>query len=155
MRRFDVDEAVELYELREMLDGLAARLAATRADAASIARLEKALARMARCLADGDANQWFGAHVSFHDEVFRASGNGRLAGLSSLVHLSIQRFHPLLLKTPRRLEAAYREHRAIADAIAAHDADAAERAARSHIANAKEIVLKVMSRGETDAAVQA
>lgn len=155
VRRFDVDEAVELYELREMLDGLAARLAATRAEPATIARLEKTLGRMARCLADDDANQWFGAHVAFHDEIFRASGNQRLGALTSLVQLSIQRFHPLLLKTPRRLEAAYREHRAIADAIGAHDGDAAERVARAHIANAKEIVLKVMSRGDADAAVQA
>src|SRR5688572_15445506 len=115
--RFDVDEAVELYDLREMLDGLAARLAAGRADAGSLGRLDKTLARMERCLAGHDTSQWFTAHVLFHDEIFRAGGNGRLAALSSVVQLSIRRFHPLLLKTERRLEEAYREHRAIADAI--------------------------------------
>jgi DNA-binding GntR family transcriptional regulator len=150
----DVDEAIELYELREMLDGLAARLAATRADAAALARLARSMTRMARCLGGGDANQWFTAHVAFHDEIFRASGNGRLGALSSVVHLSIRRFHPLLLKTPRRLPDAYGEHRAIAEAIVAHDADAAERLARAHIVNAREIVLKVMSQGARNGAVQ-
>jgi DNA-binding GntR family transcriptional regulator len=150
----ELDEAVELYDLREVLDGLAARLAARRGPAASLARLERALGRMARCLERQDPNEWFPAHLAFHDEIFRAGGNGRLRALSAVVRLSIRHFHPLLLKTPHRLEAAYREHRAIYEAIAAHDAAAAERLARAHIANAKEIVLKMMAQGDGDAAVQ-
>ena len=43
VKLLDLDEAVELYDLREMLDGLAARLAAGRADAATFTRLEQAL----------------------------------------------------------------------------------------------------------------
>ena len=133
----NLGEAVELYDLREVLDGLAARLAATRATPQSRARLGKSLARMARCLARG-----------------RASGNARLQGLSAVVRLSIQRFHPLLLRTEHRLEDAYREHRGIYEAIAAGDGEAAERLARAHIANAKAIVLKVM-QGDRDGALQA
>jgi len=148
----DLTEAVELYDLREVLDGLAARLAAHRADEGALGRIRKALGRMAQCLARKDPNQWFGAHVAFHDEILRASGNKRLQGLSAVVRLSIRHFHPLLLKTENRLEDAYREHRGIYEAIAAHDAEAAERFARAHIANAKDIVLKVMTQ---DAAVQA
>lgn len=150
----NLNEAVELYDLREVLDGLAARLAAHRAPEAALRKLEKALAGMARCLERQDANQWFGAHVAFHDEIFRASGNKRLQGLSAIVRLSIRHFHPLLLKTERRLEAAYREHRGIYEAIAAHDAEAAERLARAHITNAKEIVLKVVTQGAAGAPVQ-
>lgn len=150
----NLDEAVELYDLREVLDGLAARLAARRGPAASLARLERALGRMARCLERQDPNEWFPAHLAFHDEIFRAAGNARLRALTTVVRLSIRHFHPLLLKTAHRLEAAYREHRAIYEAIVAHDAEAAERLARAHIANAKEIVLKVMTQGEGDAPVQ-
>ena len=50
VKLLDADEAVALYDLREVLDGLAARLAAARATPATCARLERALARMARCL---------------------------------------------------------------------------------------------------------
>lgn len=151
----DLHEAVELYDLREVLDGLAARLGASRAGDAALAKLRKALDRMAGCLERQDASQWFGAHVAFHDEILRASGNSRLQKLSAVVRLSIRHFHPLLLKTEHRLEDAHREHRGIYEAIAAHDAEAAERLARAHIANAKEIVLKVMAQGGNDAAVQA
>lgn len=148
----NLTEAVELYDLREVLDGLAARLAAHRAADGALGRIQKALGRMAQCLERKDPNQWFGAHVAFHDEILQASGNKRLQGLSAVVRLSIRHFHPLLLKTENRLEDAYREHRGIYEAIAAHDAEAAERFARAHIANAKDIVLKVMTQ---DATVQA
>jgi DNA-binding GntR family transcriptional regulator len=154
VRLLDLDEAVELYDLREVLDGLAARLAARRRTAGALARLERALGRMAQCLGRRDANQWFPAHVAFHDEVFRAAGNQRLRALSSVVRLSIRHFHPLLLTTEHRLEEAYREHRAIFEAIAAHDGEAAERLARAHIASAREIVLKTMARGDGDGALQ-
>jgi DNA-binding GntR family transcriptional regulator len=150
---WNADEALELYDLREVLDGLAARLAAGRADDAVLGRLERALGRMAECVRRHDPNHWFGAHVAFHEEIVRASGNRPLGRMSSVVRLSIRRFHPLLLKTERRLEDAYGEHRGIFDAIAAHDGEAAERRARAHIANAKEIVLKVMTRSATGAVV--
>ena len=151
----DADEAVELYDLREVLDGLAARLAAGRADPGVLARLQKALARMAECVERHDPGPWFRAHVSFHEEIVRAAANRPLGRLASVVRLSIRRFHPLLLKTERRLDDAYREHRAIFDAIAARDAAGAERLARAHIAGAKAIVLTLMAEGDGHAAVQA
>ncbi len=148
----NADEAVGLYELREVLDGLAARLAAGRADAVALARLERPLARMAECAERRDSRPWFRVHVSFHEEIVRMAGNRPLGRLVSLVRLSIRHFHPLLLKTPTRLEDAYREHRAVFEAIAARDAEAAERLARLHIANAKRIVLAVMNRAAIDQA---
>lgn len=149
------EEAVQLYDVREVLDGLAARLAARHADATALRRLGVSLARMGQCVKRRDANQWFPAHVAFHDEIFRASENRRLQALQSVVRLSIRRFHPLLLKTRNRLADAYAEHRAIYEAIAAHDGEDAERLARAHIASAKEIVLKVMTQGDGHGVVQA
>ncbi len=150
----DAEQAVELYDLREVLDGLAARLAAGRADQATLGKLEQALGRMAKCVERGDPSPWFRAHVAFHEEIVRAADNRPLSRLASVVRLSIRQFHPLLLKTERRLEEAYREHRGIFEAIGARDGEAAERLARAHITNAKEIVLKVMARGGRDGAVQ-
>jgi DNA-binding GntR family transcriptional regulator len=141
----NADEALELYDLREALDGLAARLAAARADAAALSRLERSLARMADCVDRGDPTHWFRAHVAFHEEIVRSAGNRPLGRVASVVLLSIRQFHPLLLKTARRLEDAYREHRGIFEAIAARDGEAAERLARAHIKNAKMIVLGVMA----------
>jgi DNA-binding GntR family transcriptional regulator len=150
----NLTEAAELYDVREVLDGLAARLAARRADATARGALDKSLARMAHCLERAESNQWFPAHVAFHDAIFRAAGNARLQAMSSVVRLSIRHFHPLLLRTANRLEDALREHRGIFEAIAARDEIAAERLARAHIASAREIVLKVLAQEAADGAVQ-
>ena len=152
----ELQEAVDLYDVREVLDGLAARLAATRATPAALTDLRKCLAQMKRCVERGDQNHWFAPHVAFHEGILRAANNAPLRRQASLVRLSIQRFHPLLLSTPDRLARAYREHEEIHEAVVAHDAEAAERLARVHIAGAKELALKVMtSEGATRAAVQA
>lgn len=150
----DLEASAELYDLREVLDGLAARLAARRATAPALAGLERALDRMARSLAHGDLTLWFGAHVAFHSGIFRAAGNARLLGLLGTVRLSIRHFHPLLLQTSGRLARALEEHRRIYDAIAARDPEEAEREARAHIVHAREVVLKAMAGGVRDGAVQ-
>ncbi len=133
-------EAVELYDVREVLDGLAARLAAERASASILGSLGQHLEAMRACVEGEDAHVWFTHHVAFHEEIFRASGNSRLASMVSIVRVSIQRFHRLLLTTPDRLRTAFREHEGIYQAIAAREAQRAEQLARLHISNARAIV---------------
>lgn len=142
---FQLEEAIELYDIREMLDGLAARLTAQRIDRETLKSLESHLGKMEKCVQKQNPNEWFIHHVAFHEEILVASGNSRLVGLISNIRLSIQRFHPLLLATPNRLKSAFQEHVAIFKAIQAKDPERAERLARLHIANAKEIVVKLMA----------
>ncbi|HET8578181.1 MAG TPA: GntR family transcriptional regulator, partial [Methylomirabilota bacterium] len=83
----DAEEAVGLYDLREVLDGLAARLAAGRADAAALRRLERAVGQMAECVDRQDAGRWFRVHVAFHEEIMRVARNRHLMRLGSVVRL--------------------------------------------------------------------
>ncbi|MBI4490733.1 MAG: GntR family transcriptional regulator [Deltaproteobacteria bacterium] len=146
-----LEEAVELYDIREVLDGLAAHLVAQRVTEQSLKSLQLRMRKMEKCVATKNAHEWFIHHVAFHGELFQASGNSRLIGLTSTVSLSIQRFHPLLLTTPNRLKEAFLEHQEIFKAIQAQDPQRAEHLARIHIANAKEIVLKVMEEQQRSA----
>jgi DNA-binding GntR family transcriptional regulator len=138
-----LEEAIELYEIREMLDGLAAALTARKADKKITKLLEAHLKKMEKCLEKQNAHEWFIHHVAFHEAVMEASGNSRLMTLVSTVRLSIQRFHPVLLTTPDRLNKAFQEHVAIFKAIKAGDPKAAERLARQHIVNARDIVIRL------------
>jgi DNA-binding GntR family transcriptional regulator len=138
-------EAIELYELREMLDGLAARLAAEKAAPDVLRRLKDLVDEMERCAKADNADDWLVHHGAFHEEILRASGNGRLMALIANIRLTIQRFHPLLLTTKNRLHRAFREHEAVFRAIQAHHPERAERLARVHIANAKKLVLRSSS----------
>ena len=145
--------AIELYEIREVLDGLAARLAAGRIgkqgiEKHSLKALESHLKKMETSMKSKNAHNWFINHHAFHEQIFRASGNSRIMALSSHVRLSIQRFHQLLLTTPNRLDIAFREHKDIYNAIKAGDPERAEAAARGHIASAREIVIAVLEAQE-------
>jgi DNA-binding GntR family transcriptional regulator len=144
-----LEEAIELYEIREMLDGLAARLAAERIDEEGLNKLKGYLKRMEKFVATKNAHGWFIHHVGFHEEILRVSGNGRLLALASNVRLSIQHFHPLLLTTPDRLQNAFQEHLETFKAVQARDPEAAERVARLHIANAKKIVSNLLAKQQS------
>jgi DNA-binding GntR family transcriptional regulator len=141
-----LSDAIELYELREMLDGLAARLAATRAKEDVLKTLENLVRKMEKCVQDKNLRAWLDHHGAFHEEILKASGNTRLLGLIANIRLSIQGFHPLLLNTHDRLTDALREHEVIYRAIRAHDPDRAERVARNHIARARDLIIELSGR---------
>ncbi|MEX0802646.1 MAG: GntR family transcriptional regulator [Candidatus Binatia bacterium] len=143
------EEAIELYEIREMLDGLAAALTARRGDEKTLGVVEGHLKKMEKCVQKQNAHEWFVHHVGFHEAIMEACGNSRLLNFITNVRLSIQRFHPILLTTPDRLNKAFQEHVAIFKAIKAGDAKAAERLARLHIVNAREIVIGLSTEPES------
>jgi DNA-binding GntR family transcriptional regulator len=143
--RFDPQAAIELYDVREVLDGLAARRAAERGDRAAAEGLRRHQWAMRACLDRKDAHEWFTHHVAFHEGIFLASGNARLVGMLSVVRQAAQRFHGLLLTTPNRLAVAFEEHEAILRAIEGRDPERAEALARLHIRNAKSVVAARMA----------
>ena len=97
-----------------------------------------------------NSHEWFVHHVGFHEAIVEACGNSRLLTLVSNVRLSIQRFHPVLLNTSDRLKRGFQEHVTIFKAIKAKDSIAAERLARLHIVNAKEIVIGLSTNSESN-----
>ncbi len=73
---FSEQDVLQLFELRGVLEGLAARLLAKRA--AEVGPVEDALGRMRQALRDGRAEEMLDADLSFHVELCRLSGNPHL-----------------------------------------------------------------------------
>ena len=128
---------LEVLEVRMALEPTLARLAAVRASPLDIARIQRAAD-----LADGDPGS---NHLAFHKAIGAAAGNKLAAGLYFLVReigrdarLKLGRNAPV---PPQRLAQRNAEHRAVAEAIAARDPDAAERAMRSHLASVHKLDL--------------
>lgn len=141
VRSLDTGEVHELYTMRELLDGAAARLAAQHASEAEIEalwELEAAFEAAGSELERAEANR------DFHDAIVRAARNRYLNG--SLQEL--QDALPLLGRTtfsiPNRSETAAAEHRAMIEAIARRDLDMAESTARAHIRSALRARLMVI-----------
>ncbi len=72
------DDVADAYALRAYLEAYGARLAATRADDASLAHLDQLIDRMRDYAAAQDLEQLVAADVEFHEQICRASGSHRL-----------------------------------------------------------------------------
>ncbi|MEM1383057.1 MAG: GntR family transcriptional regulator [Pseudomonadota bacterium] len=130
----DYDQVGELYDLREVVEGLSARLAARRAAPAEIAVLRD-MVEADRAHID-DPTALAIANKKFHRQLHRASHNRYLIQMLEGMRRSLALLSGTGLGSPGRGAASLAEHDAIVGALEARDEDAAEAAARRHIANA-------------------
>jgi DNA-binding GntR family transcriptional regulator len=146
-------EVRETYEVRAALEALAARRAATRLSARTIARMREsndALYELAVAAAEGatpmreqdvlDTANDYALHSTIHE----AAMNARLQHMLNDIHLSYPRNVPamLLRENAQHREGNYREHVAILDALAAEDGDLAARLRRQHVISTGEQVAR-------------
>lgn len=145
--RLDRQMVSELYMAREWAEGAAAALAARHASEVEIAALRQLL-KQERDAADDPV---MGARYNrrLHLALYASTHNryliNQLTSLFALLALAGNSTR----HSPARVAEAHREHKAIVDAIAAHDAAAAEKHARQHIRAAQCIVLTHWTEEET------
>jgi DNA-binding GntR family transcriptional regulator len=121
------------YQLREVVDGLAARLAAASSDEAGRAALGAIIDRQAEALDPWEPGGYTRLNVEFHTAVIALTGNPYLRGQIPLVRMTSQVFSPVSLIEPGRASEAVGQHRSIAQAIAQGDGETSEGLAREHI----------------------
>ena len=124
-----------LLEVREVLDGLAARQAVVRATAADVADLQRMLTEQEAALeAPPDGRRDAGADLAFHTAIRRLSGNPPLVDTLHRLHVQGHLYRSAGGAAEEDRRFAVREHRRIVDAVEAGDAVGAEGAARAHVA---------------------
>jgi DNA-binding GntR family transcriptional regulator len=123
----------DVFEVRLLLEGLAARLAAEHRSQREVAELKAMNASMRRAVATGDLNLFFALNTAFHQAVARIGGNTYLAALQETA--ANRSFLPLFmfLSDARHLSAAVEAHETILRAIEQSDPAAAECAMLGHI----------------------
>lgn len=127
----------DLIEFRHMLEGEAARLAAARATDADIERIDAAFAALDTAYAGDDITICIDRDVTFHQAIAEASHNvliGHLtASLLRVIHGHVSSNLAFLHADAAKWAQLKLQHRAIQQAICAHDSMAAVAAAREHI----------------------
>ena len=127
----------EIYELRELLEGVAVRAAATEADDATLAALYEVIER-SRAARDAEDLVLLAELLGRFDQIiFEQVENARIRNLIETLRAHLTRIGKLTEEIPGRVEASVEEHAAIVEAIARGDADEAERAMRVHIASVR------------------
>lgn len=139
--KLDAGELGELYDLREVMEGFAARLAARRASPAEITHLRHMVEEDKRRLTAGDPLAE--SNRRFHRQLHRASHNRYLDRSLMVMRRSLVLLSGTTLSNPERAALSVDEHDAIIRAIEARDEDAADNAARTHIVNAYTTRLRI------------
>jgi len=132
-----VHETLDLLELRMGVEIEAAGLAATRRSLSQDAMIRDALVQFEQAVEAGASAVEL--DVAFHLAIARATNNGQFPGFleafgtSAIPRSSLDQQQRARMIDQTYLERVHQEHRAIADAISAGDAEAARAAMRSHL----------------------
>lgn len=148
---FEPEKLRALFEAREALEGMAARLAAQRITPAELAAAAAQVARQRVALKRKAVAAYSAATLAFHDAVTEAARNlviaRQLAAIYSQVHAICGGERAKIGWPGRRLH--IEDHAALVEALRRRDADGAERMARAH---ARRLADGVLSRIEAPAA---
>lgn len=127
-----------LYEMRVILEGEAAAMAALRADEAGLAKLEQHWNEMDRAVREKSRGSQ--AHIAFHLCVAEIGHNHYLLDftifLQEKLRSLMQQVRANTAQSPRRALTVLKEHRVMLDAIHSGDPNQARKATLTHLHNA-------------------
>src|SRR5262245_54868968 len=126
---------VQLLEIREALEGMAARLACGRITKKTLNKLRELLEAGMRERESGADTGYLTADREFHEAIALACGNRHLSHLMRSLRDRIQMLRYRSVILPGRARRSFREHLQIIEALNRRDADLAEHWMRTHIRN--------------------
>ncbi len=131
--RIPLDALPEAITIRRVLEEATVRYAAERATRSQIARLRACLEVQREREAAGDQDGFHQADEEFHALLAETAGYPGFWTLIQQVKVQVDRFRRLTLPVRGRMGMVVKEHEAIADAVAEHDADRAAEAINLHL----------------------
>lgn len=135
VKRFSMREMAQLFEVREGLEPIAARLAAARIAPAEVRAFTKLFARFSTRPSPAELRRYLDADRRFHWRLVELTDNPHLAAAMESVNMMIAAYQ---VGVPRSLAESLPEHRAILAALARRDAEESETAMRVHIRRSEE-----------------
>ncbi|TQV76930.1 GntR family transcriptional regulator [Aliikangiella marina] len=138
---------LELYQVRESLEGMAARLAASNMTDQEVQALQSLLEKHYKTVQSGDNYYQEAGDVDFHYRIIQGSKNSQLITLlvDGIYHL-IRMYRVQLGMSGPRVTTAFEEHRNIVNAIANRDPELAEMLMRRHIAYTRKSLQNKLSQ---------
>ncbi|WP_459616104.1 GntR family transcriptional regulator [Bordetella sp. 2513F-2] len=140
------EEAANIYQVRGVLEGLAAKNFIALASPQERQALRAALDRLQAEIDVGDVPGQLASINAFYEVLLAGCGNPTLAETLRLMHGRIARLRATSITSPGRVKQSHAEMSAIVDGIEAHDEQAAWNACIRHMELTAAVALKVISR---------
>ncbi|MEX0428735.1 GntR family transcriptional regulator [Nocardioides sp. DS6] len=135
VRVVSVEEAIQITEVRMMVEGLCGAKAAERISDDEIADLQALGDRMRACVDHGDVVGYSRLNQQLHETVIRIAAQPVAAEVIGQLRARNVRHQFRLAYRPGRPQASLPQHLAIIEGLAARDPEAAQAAVRAHIAS--------------------
>jgi DNA-binding GntR family transcriptional regulator len=137
VRKLELSEALELFDVRAGLARAAGRLAVLRSTRVQAKEIQDVHRRLSAAAASADPAKFHELNLRFHTLLLEAAGNLRLRELDLAVRNEIQLHIRQNVSSRAQLRVSYEEHDAIVSALLAGDEDACGAAFERHILNGK------------------
>ncbi|WP_328634518.1 GntR family transcriptional regulator [Streptomyces sp. NBC_00356] len=139
-------EITELFQMKELLEGAAARLLAFRGNVPEVERLAANMSAADEAVRAGDSEQYEKLVHDFHELIMVGADNSKLeAHYRTLMNqLAYARLVRTSLSQPGRLTESDHEHHRVLDLIRARDGDGAERVMREHVRRSHQALMAGM-----------
>ena len=143
VRDLDISRICEAYEVREMLEGLSARLCCGHAARTDIADLRKMADEVFALAKKGKTEEMASLDRKFHFHIIELSRNSILLRLAETYKVL-----GMIVRASREPKVIHAEHLRIVDAIEANLTEEAERLARQHVDGASHAIQEQASKGK-------
>ena len=137
LTRKDVEE---IYKIRKVLEGLAAREATSIIDDKKLEQLDLLLKKAKRSLNSDDYQPCIDFDVALHNSIMKNCQNSRLHSIITNLNTLIHVFRVRVARNKEKARQALNEHKAILNAIKARDPEKAEKMMIEHIEKSKEYI---------------
>lgn len=139
-------EVSEVFEMRAVLEGLAASRAAERVTDADIRDLEQLLARMAAC--EPSLSDWITVHRQFHERFCAIADAPRLTHQISSLHSAVEPLMRIWLENSPSSGKVQAVHEALVAALKAGDPARMEALMRAHVRGTTTSITEAMRKGD-------
>jgi GntR family transcriptional regulator, rspAB operon transcriptional repressor len=150
IRRLTPDEAKDIYRIKVAIEPLMAGWAAERADAERRAAHREKVQDLVDIAESNDVEKYIACLEERRANLLDMAGSPPLAEILSVIDGRVRLLRFRNLSQPRQLGASATQHVAVADAVAAGDADAATEAMREHMLDAQRRVMRLAERAHGD-----
>lgn len=137
VREIPVEEALDIFEVRAVMDAYVGRKLAQTLPVAQVKELRRGVETMEAAAKAQDAALFHEANLAFHDRLLALAGNAKLTTVYRKLTKELMLFRRQNL-TPESMAIYAKEHRQIVKAIAAGDVEAAGRAMFDHVMASRE-----------------
>jgi len=147
------EEVIELFEMRAVLEGLAARIAAQVASSYELDELEMVNAGLLRLGQDHVA--WVERHDEFHDKLCLLSRRNRLCAEARRLRFAVRPYLRLYTRSHTQFELKGHEHERLIEEIRSRNGKRAEMVTRAHVMANAHSIAECLRAARTEAAHEA